>query len=737
MLAQKINFNRPLMTRQVLFALALMAQGAHADDVVKSVNPDAPAALDANAIVQAVIVSGSKVAHTAPVQASLKATEPQSVITAGFIEQAIAPSADFIAVARIAPSVGAGVSANGEGLGESKVSLRGFQDGEYNMSYDGIPFGDTNDPTHHSTSYFPARIIGGMVIERGPGNASNLGQATFGGSINLFSKELSDSARFTPYATFGSWNTRMLGAEYDSGSVAALGDAALMLNYSHLSSDGYLSFNGVKEDNIQFKLEKTIGDTVLTAFSTYNKIRSYAPDKAGVTLDQVALYGKNFSLNNDPASQNYVGYNFADKSTDFDYLRVQSKLANGWAFDNTLYSYAYTNNTSSGSDATGGTANGSKAGPTGNKDVPGYTKLNAYRVVGDIAKATLQTTAGLLRGGVWFEHAHSTRNTLDVDWTLNLPNPVEKTAPKTVKYDQNSGWNQVEPFVEFEWAARDNLTVTPGLKYVSFKRSVDAVVNQDTRIATVADQTYKATLPFLTGNLRIDPQWAAYGQLARGFLVPPLSMLYVNNPSASNPAPQTSTNYQLGAVHSSTNLTFDADVYYIDFNNKIASSGAGTDLVYFNLGGAVYKGVEAQATYYVGNGISLHGNGSLNSAKVKSTGLAVAKAPASTAALGLLYKAGPWSGSVIAKLVGEQYGKEGEPAAYKVGAYTTTDLNLAYTFSAPSAALFKRARIQFSLHNLFDRQDAISVVPNSKGVAFDQYAFLPERSALLSLTADF
>ncbi|MBI3727272.1 MAG: hypothetical protein HY254_02940 [Burkholderiales bacterium] len=32
-------------------------------------------------------------------------------------------------------------------------------------------FGDTNNPTHHSTSYFPARIIGGMVIERGPGNA--------------------------------------------------------------------------------------------------------------------------------------------------------------------------------------------------------------------------------------------------------------------------------------------------------------------------------------------------------------------------------------------------------------------------------------------------------------------------------------------------------------------------------------------------------------------------------------
>jgi len=65
-------------------------------------------------------------------------------------------------VARIAPSIGAGVSPNGPGLAETKVTLRGFQDGEYNVTSTRDPFGDTNNPTHHSTSYFPARIIGGM-----------------------------------------------------------------------------------------------------------------------------------------------------------------------------------------------------------------------------------------------------------------------------------------------------------------------------------------------------------------------------------------------------------------------------------------------------------------------------------------------------------------------------------------------------------------------------------------------
>ncbi|MES2041986.1 MAG: TonB-dependent receptor plug domain-containing protein [Pseudomonadota bacterium] len=286
------HFSMHIMTAPVLLALACMTQHGVQAQTTSTVNeavPESPSALDADAIKSRVVISGSSVGNRAPVQTSLKATQPQSIITATFIEQSVTPLADFNAVARIAPSIGSGVSANGPGLAETKVTLRGFQDGEYNVTYDGIPFGDTNNPTHHSTSYFPARIIGGMVIERGPGNASNLGQATFGGSINLFSKELSHDFHFSPYATFGSWNTKMLGVQLDSGTSSYFGDTRFMFNASRLTTDGYLTYSGVTEDNYQFKLQRTLGkETVLTVFSTYNKITSYTPDKGGVTLSQVA-----------------------------------------------------------------------------------------------------------------------------------------------------------------------------------------------------------------------------------------------------------------------------------------------------------------------------------------------------------------------------------------------------------------------------------------------------------------
>jgi len=734
----KQQLTRKLMSAQVVLAITLMvAQHAQAQSVVKADSSvESDSALDAEAIKSRVVISGSSVGNRAPVQSSLKATQPQSIITATFIEQSVTDLADFNAVARIAPSVGSGVSANGPGLAESKVTLRGFQDGEYNMTYDGIPFGDTNNPTHHSTSYFPARIIGGMVIERGPGNASNLGQATFGGSINLFSKELSSDFNFTPYSTFGSWNTRMYGAQIDSGLLSGFGNAQMMFNASRLTSDGYLTYSSVTEDNYQFKFQRNLTqDTVLTAFSTYNKINSYVPDKGGVTLSQVAQFGKNYALNNDPTSQNYYGYNFNYKTTDFDYIRLQSKLA-GWNIDNTLYTYSYNNDTYSGQDASGATANGTKAGAAGNKNVPGYNKLNAYRVNGDIFKATNQFEAGLLRAGVWLESSNTNRHTYDLDWTLGLPNPKESSAPKSVSYEQRSSWKQYQPFVEFEWNAAPDLTITPGIKYLHFKREIDAPVNQGTRIATTAEQTYTSTLPFLTANYSVNKEWSAYAQIAKGFLVPDLSMFYVNNPNLSTPKPQTSTNYQLGTVHQSRNLTLDADIYYIDFDNKIASTGTGNDLVYYNQGGVVYKGIEAAATYYIGSGFSVHANASINSAKAKDTGLQVAKAPESTSALGLLYKANGLYGSLIAKNVGTQYAKDGEPAAYKIPSYLTTDLTIGYRWKAVGS-LVKNVKTQLGINNLFDKQDVTSVSASSKGVAFDQYTFQPARSWSLSVSADF
>ena len=338
--------------------------------------------------------------------------------------------------------------------------------------------------------------------------------------------------------------------------------------------------------------------------------------------------------------------------------------------------------------------------------------------------------------GLWLESSNPDRSTIDYDLTTGLPNYKEKTAPYNVSYDQHSSWKQYQPFAEFEWAVTPELTVTPGLKLVHFTRKLDAAVNQTTRIAQTGSETYKATLPFLSANYKLDTQWSSYAQYAQGMLVPDLSMFYVNNPGLSTVDPQKSTNYQLGVVHKSDGIVFDADVYYIDFNNKIASTGTGNDLVYYNQGGVVYKGIEGQLTYLLDHGVALYANGALNSAKSRGTGLQVAKAPKSTASLGVIYNDGAWSFSLVNKRVGTQYAQDGEPAAYEISAYRSTDLGATYTLGRLGSWL-KSASLQANVYNIGNKQEVTGISVNSKGANYDQYTFQPARSAMVSFKAEF
>jgi len=68
------------------------------------------------------------------------------------------------------------------------MSLRGFQDGQYNMTFDGIPLGDATDLHHTTSSLFILHFLGEAQIDRGPGTGSTIGNATFGGTMGFTSK---------------------------------------------------------------------------------------------------------------------------------------------------------------------------------------------------------------------------------------------------------------------------------------------------------------------------------------------------------------------------------------------------------------------------------------------------------------------------------------------------------------------------------------------------------------------
>lgn len=426
-----------------------------------------------------IIVTGSHTAESAPLTASLTTTQPQSAVSRDYIDNTV-PTADFNELIMLTPGVSLTGTGNGAGFSESKAVIRGFQDGEYNVTYDSIPFADTNNPTHHSTAFFPSNTIETVVVDRGPGNASQLGQATYGGNVNMYSRAARDEIGGQAEAIIGMFNSFIARAEFQSGKIEKLGDTRIVLTGQFLRSDGALTYSPVNSKNLYGKAVIPIGaSNTLTLMSTWNRNFYYlsdvakgatcgsaittggtsttAADASGNPLTQLtgsncaptsegSTYGKNFGMTNDPSLASYYKYNRTDKTTDFSYIRLQSDLGSGFSLDNRVYMYGYTNNTYSGngksavkvangvptfSFPSGGVISGfsgagtpdspfkTVAGPA--TDVLGYNKLNKYRTYGYIGQLNYDFSMGKIRLGGWYEYAVTDRHIFDLDATTGQP----------------------------------------------------------------------------------------------------------------------------------------------------------------------------------------------------------------------------------------------------------------------------------------------------------------------------
>ncbi len=181
-------------------------------------------AADSAGSLSAVLISATPEVESAKTQAPtlqpLDVSQPTSVVSQYFIQNNVAPSGNFDDAIAIAPSVQS-VAPNGPGLMENMVlSIRGFTNGEYNVTFDGIPWGDSNDFTQHSTSYYMGNDEGSVSVDRGPGTAATIGNATFGGTVAVQSAQPSAHTTFAPYYSYGTWSTQDIGARFDTGSIA-------------------------------------------------------------------------------------------------------------------------------------------------------------------------------------------------------------------------------------------------------------------------------------------------------------------------------------------------------------------------------------------------------------------------------------------------------------------------------------------------------------------------------------
>lgn len=759
------------------------------------------AVVNGSDVIETVVVTGTKFnPDSAPAKSSLKTTQPETIINNAYIEDYLGPTADYVDILSIAPSM-TGMDLNGPGLSESVVknTMRGMSDGMFVMTYDGVPFGDTNGPSHHSSSYFPSSTIGSIKVDRGPGEAGDLGSATFGGAIHLYSEKLRSDPRASAKISAGSWSTTNIDANGQTGDMNFAGTTRVLFNFQDTQSSGAMTQANMMRDNELLKIENAFAPGwMLTIFANRSAMHQHENDNFGATPAQVVNYGKHFQMqDDDPSLPTFYRYNYDNKLTDMEYIKLEGEIIPGVSVSDQAYTYAYINKTvtttetqQTEEDIENGTWGDGKTmkgkgqpgttvdGVDYESDIPGYTKLNAYRVWGNIIKAAydfdISGITGQVRGGFWWEGQATQRTRHYIDITQCFENNcdpfkdskeyADQNAKKGdtfgdrdgVGYDEHTGWNQWQTFLDIEIHPTERLTFTPGVKYVEWRASVQpgSVIKGPYEYAGPTHYTTTRTLPFANLNYRLAENWSVYAQYAQGIYIPDISYTFENKDTAKGdetglPNPETTNNYQIGTVYYGDNFSVDADLYYLGVSNNLAEvscsvyGGSSGDDCYYNSGSATYKGAEAEGSYAFGGafrGLSFFGNGSYNFAK--TDGLDIKESPHWTAAAGLIYKRHGFKVSLVDKITGAQYMDNNEDSFYRVGAYNKLNFKLGYDIG--------HYGIAFSVHNLLNSRKIVHIEeqdddPTGSSArdykdrldSMDQYYFQPARSFMLTLKGQF
>jgi iron complex outermembrane receptor protein len=713
----------------------------------------------------------SVASQTAPVKALLDTESPRSEITSQYIRQHTSPLTDFADILQAAPGV-VTYATNGIGNGQSKNWFRGFADGAFTMTWDGVPFQDSNDPTHHSWAYVPAPAISYVDFDRSPGTASDVGPTNFAGSVHMFSPKMGDTPTFNLSESYGSFNTNQILGEFNSGRF--LGNKAnFWFEGHHNTSDGYQTFNDQQRTAGTAKFNYKFSDkTYLTMVGTVLLVDSNTPD-SDPTRQQIADHGLNYimdgnKLNADGTynSMYYRNYTY-HVPTNFEVITFGTEFGHGWRLETKPYTYSYSNHQHLQKDQSQDSLH--EVAVTASSAVD---KLNQYNRGGDITTLSQTSKFGVLRLGTWYEYTTTHRYQQNSDPRTWVDSPLLKN----LRFHEYFITNSAQPYLEYQLVAIPRWTITAGVKSSLYTMDLTqlpdgkVVGNLGCTSTTIAgcagisarhSAYYNNVLPSVSANYRITSIWSAYGQFGRGNEIPPSSVFDVTGAQvAVTPKPTVATTYQAGTVVKLNRVSFDADVYHIHYQNPYSSYKV-TDPTNPNFGDSYYyatpasntTGFEAEGNLYVARGLSFNFTGTAGQAKyeagaaqtlangtqLKATPVQwVALAAKYTVSAGVNYQYKNWEVGFFNKDIGPRYVDNGSVhQATQLNSFWMNNLFL--NCMLPRNSLYN-GKVKLSFNNLFGFHDVVGLSPGVAATAAvpyvqsgsDQLQLLPGRSVMVT-----
>jgi iron complex outermembrane receptor protein len=654
----------------------------HSVQVAAGVTREVPATLSIASVSEEVTVEAegdsSIAAQLAPVKSLLDAGSARTEITSNYVAEYTSPVTDFADIIQAAPGT-VSFTTNGIGNGQAKIYFRGFVDDDYTMTWDGVPFNDSNDPSHHSWAYIPAAAIGHVDFDRSPGTASDMGTSNFGGTIHFFSPELSDQPHVRIEGTYGSWNTYQILGDINSGAILH-GKAHFWLDSDYQSSKGYQTFSPKQDVAATAKFDYKISPrTQLTVIGTNIIVDAFQNNDP--TRRQLLHHGDRYLYENTETNSAYAStskyyydpqywrFSVYHVASFFDIVSLNHDFGKNWKLTTKTYSYGYSNhqhyqNKTDQDLVTDSILTAVKNEVVGGTDQPGWVvgttptgvdKLNQYARGGEIEDLSYATKWGVFRTGSWYELTNTLRYQIYTDPITWVDSPYLND----IKFHEHFYTTAVQPYAEFQFVAIPDLTLTAGLKDAFFRMSLTQYADGHTigalpaaepstcptvstgtlplavtgtlasscTATTQHAQNYNALLPSLEANYRVTPDASLYIQYGRGSIAPFSAVFdYKNAQVAVTPPPTIANTYQGGTVVKLNRLAFDADVYHIHFmntysettDNNVNDADYGNTYAYAQPPSDT-NGFEAEGNYAATNNLAFNANGTFGVAKYEAS----------------------------------------------------------------------------------------------------------------------
>ncbi|MDY2585891.1 TonB-dependent receptor [Winogradskyella aquimaris] len=578
----------------------------------------------------------------------------------------------------------------GAGVGYTGIRVRGVSPQSTNVTINGIPYNDAESlGTFWVNLGDIASSVESLQLQRGVGTSTN-GSGAFGASINVLTDAVSKEAYGEISNSLGSFNTRKHTVKFSTGLMNDHFEIAGRL--SNIKSDGYIdrASADLKSYFLQgaFVDDNTLIKAIVFGGNEVTYQAWYGIDAETLANDRTFNFAGIYT--DDDGNTQFYDNEVDNYSQDHYQLHWNQRYNNNWSTTlglNYTYGRGYFEQFREDDDfATYGfeelTVNGETVNTT---DLIRRRWLdNDFYVVNATANYK-DANIDLIFGGS-FSH-YDGDHFGEVIWAEF----ASQTDIRDRYYDGNSLKNDLSVFSKANYKLNDKVSLYGDLQvrnvtYKTFGNTSDLVDFEVDKAFTFFNPKAGVTYDLNTNN-------SFYFSYARANREPNRTDFESNN----NIEPEQLNDFELGWRHKKGNFTFNANAYYMLYNQQLVLSGRLDDVgnpIRTNSGESYRFGLELEAIVPVTTQLTLQPNMTLSTNKNKETLVSlngelvnlgktdISFSPELVAATAIVYQ--PMKNfqvALLSKYVGEQYMGNTDNPDSKLDSFFVNDFNVTYTMT--------------------------------------------------------